>query len=121
MITDEGDIVDAQVWWNRAIVEGPEPRCGHRVRGTAGANLPLDGPMQIRDWTAQLNYHADRDGRIALSFEGETETIADVRAGLNTVYVRLLGGGDTLRIRSLDERQSLCVGAGPVGVAAYPR
>ncbi|MFD6101831.1 hypothetical protein ACFWFQ_04125 [Nocardia salmonicida] len=121
MITDEGDIVDAQVWWNRAIVEGPEPRCGHRVRGIAGANLPLDGPMQIRDWTAQLNYNADRDGRIALSFEGETETIADVRAGLNTVYVRLLGGGDTLRIRSLDERQSLCVGAGPVGVAAYPR
>ncbi|MFE5478243.1 hypothetical protein ACFQ9R_21240 [Nocardia sp. NPDC056541] len=121
MITDEGAVVDAQVWWNRAIVEGPEPRCGYRVHGTAGANLPLDGPMQIRDWTAQVNYNAERDGRIALSFEGETETIADVRAGLNTVYVRLLGGGDTLRIRSLDERQSLCVGAGPVGVAAHAR
>ncbi|MFD3705261.1 hypothetical protein ACFWUP_19145 [Nocardia sp. NPDC058658] len=119
MITDEGAIVDAQVWWNRAIVEGPEPRCGHRVPGTTGVNLPLDGPMQIRDWTAQLNYNAERDGRIALSFEGETETIADVRAGLNTVYVRLLGGGDTLRIRSLDERQSLCIGAGPVGVTAH--
>ncbi|MFD6401388.1 hypothetical protein [Nocardia sp. NPDC060249] len=121
MITDDGAVVDAQVWWNRAIVEGPEPRCGYRVHGTAGANLPLDGPMQIRDWTAQVNYNAARDGRIALSFEGETETIADVRAGLNTVYVRLLGGGDTLRIRSLDERQSLCVGAGPVGVAAHAR
>ncbi|MFD3747507.1 hypothetical protein [Nocardia sp. NPDC058633] len=121
MITDEGAVVDAQVWWNRAIVEGPEPRCGHRVRGTTGVNLALDGPMQIRDWTAQLNYHAERDGRIALSFEGETETIADVRAGLNTVYVRLLGGGDTLRIRSLDERQSLCIGAGPVGVTAHAR
>ncbi len=121
MITDEGAIVDAQVWWNRAIVAGPEPRCGYRVRGTTGTNLPLNGPMQIRDWTAQVNYHAERDGRIALSFEGETETIADVRAGLNTVYVRLLGGGDTLRIRSLDERQSLCVGAGPVGVTAHAR
>ncbi|MEU4323300.1 hypothetical protein AB0F85_31850 [Nocardia fluminea] len=121
MITDDGAIVDAQVWWNRAIVEGPEPRCGYRVRGTTGTNLPLDGPMQIRDWTAQVNYNAARDGRIALSFEGETETIADVRAGLNTVYVRLLGGGDTLRIRALDERQSLCVGAGPVGVAAHAR
>ncbi|MFD4444760.1 hypothetical protein ACFWPK_33775 [Nocardia sp. NPDC058519] len=121
MITDEGAVVDAQVWWNRAIVAGPEPRCGHRVRGTAGANLPLDGPMQIRDWTAQVNYNAERDGRIALSFEGETETIADVRAGLNTVYIRLLGGGDTLRIRSLDERQSLCIGAGPVGVTAHTR
>ncbi|WP_243655129.1 hypothetical protein [Nocardia alba] len=121
MITDDGAIVDARVWWNRAIVEGPEPRCGYRVPGTAGANLPLDGPMQIRDWTAQVNYNAARDGRIALSFEGETETIADVRAGLNTVYIRLLGGGDTLRIRSLEEGQSLCVGAGPVGVAAYER
>ncbi|WP_446221678.1 hypothetical protein ACTWPB_17345 [Nocardia sp. IBHARD005] len=121
MITDEGAIVDAQVWWNRAIVEGPEPRCGYRVPGATGVNLPLDGPMQIRDWTAQVNYNAERDGRIALSFEGETETIADVRAGLNTVYVRLLGGGDTLRIRSLDERQSLCIGAGPVGVAAHAR
>lgn len=68
-----------------------------------------------------MNYNAERDGRIAVSFEGETETIADVRAGLNTVYVRLLGGGDTLRIRSLDERQSLCIGAGPVGVAAHAR
>lgn len=121
MITDEGTVVDAQVWWNRAIVEGPEPRCGYRVHGTTGTNLPLDGPMQIRDWTAQVNYNAERDGRIALSFEGETETIADVRAGLNTVFVRLLGGGDTLRIRSLDERQSLCIGAGPVGVAAHAR
>ncbi|MFE1595312.1 hypothetical protein [Nocardia sp. NPDC058705] len=119
MITDEGAIVDAQVWWNRAIVEGPEPRCGYRVPGTTGVNLPLDGPMQIRDWTAQVNYNAERDGRIALSFEGETETIADVRAGLNIVYVRLLGGGDTLRIRSLDDRQSLCIGAGPVGVTAH--
>ncbi|MBC7301824.1 MAG: hypothetical protein H5T78_12810 [Nocardia sp.] len=119
MITDAGAVVDARVWWNRAIVEGPEPRCGYRVHGVAGVNLPLDGPMQIRDWTAQLNYNAERDGRIALSFEGETETIADVRAGLNTVYVRLLGGGDTLRIRSLDDRQTLCVGAGPVGVAAH--
>ncbi|MFD3509480.1 hypothetical protein [Nocardia sp. NPDC058666] len=119
MITDQGAIVDAQVWWNRAIIEGPEPRCGHRLRDTTAVNLPLSGPMQIRDWTAQLNYNAERDGRIALSFEGETETIADVRAGLNTVYVRLLGGGDTLRIRSLDQPQSLCIGTGPVGVTAY--
>ncbi|MFC6011915.1 hypothetical protein [Nocardia lasii] len=119
MITDEGAIVDAQVWWNRGIVEGPEPRCGYRATGTTGTNLPLDGPMQIRDWTAQLNYYAEADGRIALSFEGETETVADVRAGLNTVYVRLLGGGDTLRIRALDAHQSLCIGTGPVGVAGY--
>ncbi|MFF2087664.1 hypothetical protein ACFVVM_28135 [Nocardia sp. NPDC058176] len=119
MITDEGAIVDAQVWWNRAIVEGPEPECGHRVREPT--TLPLDGPMQIRDWTAQINYLAERDGRIAVSFEGDAETVAEVRAGLGTVYVRLLGGGTNLRIRTVDPQQSLCVGAGPVGVVGYDR
>lgn len=119
MITDDGAIVDAQVWWNRAIVEGPEPYCGHRVREPT--TLPLDGPMQIRDWTAQINYLAERDGQIAVSFEGDAETVAEVRAGLGTVYVRLLGGGSALRIRTVDPQQSLCVGAGPVGVVGYDR
>ncbi|MGW5456820.1 hypothetical protein [Nocardia sp. NPDC003979] len=119
MITDTGEIVDAHVWWNRAITPGPEPQCGHRVRGST--SIPLDGPMQIRDWTAQINYFADRDGRIAVSFDGDTETVADVRKGLNTVYVRLLGGGDALRIRPLELEQSLCIGVGPVGVAAFAR
>ncbi|KAF0835779.1 hypothetical protein [Nocardia caishijiensis] len=119
MITDTGEIVDAYVWWNRSITPGSEPQCGHRVR--AGTSIPLDGPMQIRDWTAQLNYLADRDGRIAVSFDGDTETVADVRKGLNTVYVRLLGGGDALRIRPLELEQSLCIGVGPVGVAAFAR
>ncbi|MFC4374413.1 hypothetical protein ACFO5K_09880 [Nocardia halotolerans] len=121
MITDTGAIVDAQVWWNRAIVPGPEPDCGHRLRGATATTVPLDGPMQIRDWTAQLNYYAERDGRIAVSFAGDTETIAEVRAGLNTVFVRLLGGGTELRIRSLDEQQSLCIGVGPVGVVGHTR
>ncbi|MFB7879041.1 hypothetical protein ACFC06_27670 [Nocardia sp. NPDC056064] len=117
MITDTGEIVDANVWWNRAIVA--DPGCGHRVRGTTSAVLPLDGPMQIRDWTVQLNYLAERDGRIAVSFDGDTETTAEVRRGLNTVYVRLLGGGSALRIRAFDADQSLCVGAGPVGVISH--
>ncbi len=117
MITDTGAIVDANVWWNRAIVA--EPGCGHRVRGTTSTVLPLDGPMQIRDWTVQLNYLAERDGRVAVSFDGDTETVAEVRRGLNTVYVRLLGGGSALRIRAFDADQSLCVGAGPVGVISH--
>ncbi|MGW5574216.1 hypothetical protein ACWEVD_23730 [Nocardia thailandica] len=124
MLTDDGRLVEASVWWNRSIVPGPAPGCGYRVGG-AGATLPLDGPMQTRDWTAQINYLAARDGRIAVSFEGNAETVAEVRAGLNTVYVRLLGGGSALRIRTLpgDDAAAppLCVGVGPVGVASFTR
>ncbi|MFD5180777.1 hypothetical protein ACFWM1_33555 [Nocardia sp. NPDC058379] len=119
MFTDDGDLVDAQVWWNRSIVPAPEPGCGYRMTPGEAVRLPLDGPMQIREWTAQLNYLADRDGTIAVSFEGAAETVAEVRAGLHPVYVRLLGGGTALRVRALTPGLELCFGAGPVGVVAH--
>ncbi|MEV0063593.1 hypothetical protein [Nocardia sp. NPDC050718] len=119
MFTDEGELVDAQVWWNRSIVPAPEPGCGYRMTPGEAVRLPLDGPMQIREWTAQLNYLADRDGAIAVSFEGAAETVAEVRSGLHPVYVRMLGGGTALRVRALTPGLELCFGAGPVGVVAH--
>lgn len=119
MFTDDGELVDAQVWWNRSIVPAPEPGCGYRMTPGEAVRLPLDGPMQIREWTAQLNYLADRDGTIAVSFEGAAETVAEVRAGLHPVYLRLLGGGTALRVRALTPDLELCFGAGPVGVVAH--
>ncbi|MGS2810105.1 hypothetical protein [Nocardia sp. MW-W600-9] len=119
MFTDDGELVDAQVWWNRSIVPAPEPGCGYRMTPGQAVRLPLDGPMQIREWTAQLNYLADRDGTIAVSFEGAAETVAEVRAGLHPVYLRLLGGGTALRVRALTPDLELCFGAGPVGVVAH--
>lgn len=119
MFTDDGDLVDAQVWWNRSIVPAPEPGCGYRMTPGEALRLPLDGPMQIREWTAQLNYLADRDGAIAVSFEGAAETVAEVRAGLHPVYLRMLGGGTALRVRALTPNIELCFGTGPVGVVAH--
>ncbi|GEM34350.1 hypothetical protein NN3_53570 [Nocardia neocaledoniensis NBRC 108232] len=119
MFTDDGELVDAQVWWNRSTVPGPEPGCGYRVPGGSAVRLPLDGPMQTREWTAQLNYLSDRDGTIAVSFEGGAETVAEVRAGLHPVYLRMLGGGSALRVRVLTPGIELCLGTGPVGVVAH--
>ncbi|MEV0337192.1 hypothetical protein [Nocardia sp. NPDC050717] len=119
MFTDAGELVDAQVWWNRSTLPGPEPGCGYRVPGGSAVRLPLDGPMQTREWTAQLNYLSDRDGMIAVSFEGGAETVAEVRAGLHPVYLRMLGGGSALRVRVLTPGIELCLGTGPVGVVAH--
>ncbi|WP_280247281.1 hypothetical protein [Nocardia abscessus] len=119
MITDEGQIVEAAVWWNRIILPGPEPGCGHRIRGSTPARLPLDGPMIANKWTAQLNYLASRDGRISVAME-EGETVsAPVRKGPNTVFVRVVGSGSVLRIVSGTTGLDLCIGVGPVGVASY--
>ncbi|WP_231390382.1 hypothetical protein [Nocardia sp. CNY236] len=119
MITNSGEIVDAAVWWNRAIVPGPEPDCGYRVGGSASVTLALDGPMIEREWTAQLNYVANRDGGIFLGLEYGPAVAVPVRSGMHTVFVRLVGSGTALRISAHTPGLELCIGVGPVGVASY--
>ncbi|WP_433578056.1 hypothetical protein [Nocardia brasiliensis] len=119
MITDTGTVVDAQVWWNRRILPGPDPQCGYRIHGGDPVAVRLDGPMLEHEWTAQLNYLADRDGKLAVAFEHGKPVTVPVRAGLNTVYVRLTGSGAALRISSRTPDLTTCLGVGPVGVASY--
>ncbi|WP_280468280.1 hypothetical protein [Nocardia cyriacigeorgica] len=119
MITDTGDIVDAQVWWNRSIRPGPQPGCGYRVQGEHPVRLLLDGPMLAHEWTVQLNYLAGRDGRITLAFEHGDAVTVPVRKGLHTVFVRVVGSGSALRIATETQGLDMCVGSGPVGVASY--
>ncbi|WP_280469888.1 hypothetical protein [Nocardia brasiliensis] len=119
MITDTGTVVDAQVWWNRRILPGPDPQCGYRIHGGDPVTVRLDGPMLEHEWTAQLNYLAGRDGKLAVAFEHGTPVTVPVRAGLNTVYVRLTGSGSALRLSSRTPDLTTCLGVGPVGVASY--
>ncbi|WP_435591386.1 hypothetical protein [Nocardia sp. bgisy118] len=119
MITDTGEIVDAVVWWNRHIRPGPDPACDYRIAGSTPAELPLDGPMLDNNWTAQLNYLADRDGHITVGLEHGRPVVVPVEAGVHTVYVRVVGGGSSLRIGSYTTGLALCIGVGPVGVASY--
>ncbi|MEV0029486.1 hypothetical protein [Nocardia sp. NPDC050793] len=121
MITDTGEIVDAVVWWNRHIRPGPTPACDYRIAGSTPVELPLDGPMLDNNWTAQLNYLADRDGHITVGLEHGRPVVVPVEAGQHTVYVRVVGGGSVLRIGSYTTGLGLCVGVGPVGVASYDR
>ncbi|MET8800299.1 hypothetical protein ABZV91_28375 [Nocardia sp. NPDC004568] len=119
MITDSGELTDARVWWNRGIRPGPEPGCGYRIGGELPVRVPLDGPMLAHEWTAQLNYFADRDATLTVGLERGDRVDAPVRAGLNTVYVRIVGSGSALIIRNRTPGSAVCLGTGPVGVASY--
>lgn len=119
MITDTGEFADARVWWNRAVVPGPVPGCGHRVDDHVPVRVPLDGPMIAHEWTAQLNYFADRDATITVGFETGKKVEVPVRAGMHTVYVRIVGQGSALLVQSRNPGLALCLGTGPVGVASY--
>ena len=110
-----GALHPAEVAFGRTLPQGPEPACGHRV-GPDGARLALDGPLLERDWVVQLNVFADADGQVALEFDQGEETVAPVRAGLGTVFVRVEGGGTGLTVSPREGVTEMCVGSGPVGV-----
>ncbi|MGI5217286.1 hypothetical protein [Nocardia sp. CA-290969] len=119
MITDDGEFTEARVWWNRAVVPGPVPGCGHRIDGEVPIRVPLDGPMIAHEWTAQLNYFADRDGQVTVGFESGEKVLVPVRPGMHTVYVRITGSGSALLIQNRTPGLLVCLGTGPVGVASY--
>src|SRR5699024_8311701 len=118
MFDDDGDLVPARLLPVRETLPGPVPDCGARV---TGARAPVDpgrsGERVLRagvvegEWTVALHYLADQDGEIAVSMPlGETVQ-APVRAGLNTVYVRLVGGGESIRVAAQTPDLNLCLGA----------
>ncbi|MEU1985665.1 hypothetical protein [Nocardia sp. NPDC019395] len=121
MITDEGEFADARVWWNRVVLPGPEPGCGYRIEGPVPVRVALDGPMIAHEWTAQLNYFADRDAQITVGFESGAKVAVPVRAGMHTVFVRIVGSGSALLVGNRTPGAQLCLGTGPVGVASYDR
>ena len=113
MFDDTGRLIPAGIAPVRAVVAGPEPRCGHRV--DVLATLPLTGPLADWEWTVELNYLAARDGSVSVSLTDGPTVRVPVVAGLHQVYVRLTGSGDGLRVRPVTAGLDLCIAPGPVG------
>ncbi|WP_024795157.1 hypothetical protein [Tomitella biformata] len=122
MFDDDGHLVPAQVAPVRTMLDGPVPDCGTRVTGAAvefepgaDATLELDQPVLEWEWTAQLNYLANRDGLVEVSMQNGEPVTVPVTGGLNTVYVRMIGGGYSVQVSAVTPDLNMCVGAGPLG------
>lgn len=114
MLDALGNLGEARVDAARWLEPGPVEGCGHAVRGTATTRAGLDGPLWPREWTAQLNYLATRDGVLEVSLDGGTVR-TPVRQGAGTVYVRLTGGGQTLNVTSATTGLGVCLDSAAVG------
>jgi hypothetical protein len=125
MLDASGKVVDADVTWVRRTLPGPAPQCGYFVSSDAQPDavvrMPLDGPLLPADWTAELNYLANTEGSLVVSLPVGTETKVAVKPGLNRVYVRLSGAGETIAIRPATAALTVCVASGPVGYLAPRR
>ncbi|MCB1266114.1 MAG: hypothetical protein KDB56_16335 [Mycobacterium sp.] len=118
MLDTAGHVVDADVTWVRSIVPGPEPQCGYFVQPGDPVRMPLDGPLLPAEWTAELNYLANTEGSLVVSLPVGPQTKVAVKPGLNRVYVRLSGAGDTVIARADTAALAVCVASGPVGYLA---
>ncbi|MGB8407497.1 MAG: hypothetical protein WCE30_25880 [Mycobacterium sp.] len=118
MFTAAGQLVPAKVTWVRTIAPGPAPHCGYLVQTDQPVTMPLDGPLLPADWTAEINYLANNDGSMTMSLTEGHEARVPVHPGLNRVFVRLSGAGNTIRVRANTAALSVCVASGPVGFLA---
>ena len=118
MLDNHGNVKDAHVTWVRAIVPGPDPKCGYLVQPDFPVRMPLDGPLLPADWTAEINYLANSEGSMTMSLSDGRETKVPVHPGLNRVFVRLPGAGDAINVSANTAALSVCIAAGPVGYLA---
>jgi hypothetical protein len=97
------------------VVSRPGPRqdCGWLV-GEQGRNIPLTGRAFPWVWWLRVGYLASQDSAVRVS-AGSDHVDASVQAGLNSLYVRLDGTFDTVRIDGLDDDATLCVDTIEVG------
>ena len=118
MLDMSGRLVDAKVTWVRTIRPGPTPNCGYLVQPDLPVTMALDGPLLPSEWTAELNYLANTEGTITMALTEGRETKVPVHPGLNRVYVRLGGAGESVTVRAETAALSVCLASGPVGYLA---
>ncbi|WP_199254345.1 hypothetical protein [Mycolicibacterium mengxianglii] len=118
MLDMAGRLLDARVTWVRAIRPGPTPQCGYLTQPDQPVQMPLDGPLLPADWTVELNYLANSEGTMLVSLDEGAPTRVPVQPGLNRVFVRLPGAGDTITVEAQTAALSICLAAGPVGFIA---
>jgi hypothetical protein len=118
VLDSSGRLVNARVTWIRSIAPGPLPQCGYFAQPDKPARLILDGPLLPADWTVELNYLANSDGSMTLSMPQGPDVKVLVRPGLNRVFARLPGAGDSITVRANTTALALCLASGPVGIVA---
>ncbi|MGU3651218.1 hypothetical protein [Mycolicibacterium sp. A43C] len=118
VLDSTGTLREALVTWVRSIVAGPIPNCGYLVQTDAGVTMPLDGPLLPADWTAEINYLANSEGSLTMSLAEGAPVKVPTHPGLNRVFVRLSGAGDSITVSANTAALSVCIASGPVGFVA---
>ncbi|QGU08127.1 hypothetical protein COCCU_11075 [Corynebacterium occultum] len=114
LVDAQGMLIDAVLSGSRSTLPGETPGCGTLV-GAEGVSMGLDGPLLERDWVVEFNYFAEHPGAVELSLDGEPSLVPLV-AGLNQVFVSVVGGGESLQLRPTPGVGEFCVADSHLGI-----
>lgn len=111
--------LDASGHFQRMAVLGaeslktPAGSCGWNVVNGSTV-VPLGSSAFAWEWAVRVGYLADRDttARIVL---GDAEQEVQLHKGLGEVFVTLVGAGDRVEVRGVDESANVCIGDVQVG------
>lgn len=93
---------------------GPVPGCGWRLRGASTTTIPLDADVFDFGWWIQLDYLASTDD-VMMVRAGESEEAVQVSRGLNSAFVHVDSGFDSVELGGTQPDTTVCVDRVVVG------
>lgn len=94
---------------------GPDPECGWRLV-SPGGRVELEETAFDYVWWLRIEYLGSADSAVRVS-AGDSSISTEIRAGLNTLWVRVEGSLDAVQLDGLEPGVTLCVDQIEVGEA----
>jgi hypothetical protein len=113
VVADDGSVRQALIQPGVTSRPGPEPGCGWRI-GARGRTIPLTGRAFDWTWWLRVGYLGSQASPVTVT-AGRTRLETSVSGGLHSVYLRVDGSFDSVRIDGLDPGTTLCVDTVEVG------
>ncbi|KRF17350.1 hypothetical protein ASG90_08645 [Nocardioides sp. Soil797] len=114
VLDDGGHLRKALIRTGVTSLPGPTGGCGWLVEGPATAAVPLSNPTVDYEWWLRISYVGSRASDVTVA-AGESTVHGTVHSGLGSLYVKVRGSLDEIRISGLDDGDALCVDKIEVG------
>ena len=115
VLTVDGQVRSARIKEGHRSVAGRAPDCGHRVT-PPGATIPLDGSTFDFTWWMRIGYLSATGSPVTVS-AGRSHVHAQLRSGVHSLFVKVTGVFDSVRLSGLAPGTNVCVNVVEVGDA----
>ena len=113
VVSEDGTVRAALIGPGVQSLEGPARGCGWKVPAS-GRTIPLTGRAFEWDWWVRIGYLYSDESPVVVTADDD-EVRATLLPGLNSLYLRVSGSFDKIRIDGVAPGSTLCVDTIEVG------